>query len=415
MSEYLCPGETVPISREVHLARLANAADICLHCIHRDDTGTLPESVLRSLERCDARQPQRTNSVPEIGPHVSGGLHPALQVTESGVRGRYLNELNRATIARLTDHVGDRWSRRHLEEIGQRSDSDPSMSDARIVVGYDWRASSPDLTVAVVERLRLWGCEIVDVGRVNRPCLDLAMSALDAELGVMITGGRESDVMNGLDVVDPLGQEWPPQVWHKILHEWNRPLGRNVRRAGRFHSLAVTQLCEQRIQALFSGNHFSSDDSLRVAFACGDPLYLQTIGAALLRMNVDVIFPAVDWTNANHEHACNRFREDVRDAHVDLGIAILPDAQTVMACDERGRIFELSAVLERSTEFRFDAVPNFAQWIASAKLDSTGRLCVPGQVPSVDAAWTASLLVHLAKQVNVPLSTLNAKTHRPIS
>src|SRR5262249_46978265 len=78
---YRCPGEEYDITRAVHLARLAASYPKCRNCPHaagavaRDDGTSEEEELFRARD---------------------GALF-----TSEGVRGRYLNELTRATAAQI--------------------------------------------------------------------------------------------------------------------------------------------------------------------------------------------------------------------------------------------------------------------------------------------------------------------------
>ena len=47
---YRCPGQQHPISRAVHLGRLAAFYPACRQCSHRDDTGTLSPRQVEQLQ-----------------------------------------------------------------------------------------------------------------------------------------------------------------------------------------------------------------------------------------------------------------------------------------------------------------------------------------------------------------------------
>ena len=80
-SPYVCPGSTQAVSRAVHLARINAAWPNCDQCEWRTDSEGLAEKTLQATER--------------IRDHRGAGLHR----TEFGVRGPYINELDRRTAA----------------------------------------------------------------------------------------------------------------------------------------------------------------------------------------------------------------------------------------------------------------------------------------------------------------------------
>src|SRR6266404_4181554 len=76
---YRCPGEEYDITRSVHLARLAAFYSKCRNCPHAPD----------STEAGDSGQLHEAND------------SASSLFTSEGVRGRYLNDLSRATAAKI--------------------------------------------------------------------------------------------------------------------------------------------------------------------------------------------------------------------------------------------------------------------------------------------------------------------------
>lgn len=194
---YICPGEKHAIPRPIHLARLAAFYPNCRNCQHRTDTGQLPRSVVERIEHSARRvlvtSPFRTD----------------------GIRGEYLNQFTRKTAARIAAAVADRlWTDRPLTGCTDSLRLDPSSALGRrargplVVIGQDSRASSPDICVGVGASLRKMGCEVVDVGRVSRPCLTFAVDHLKAAAGIYVTGSGGPDSWTGLDILGEKGIPW---------------------------------------------------------------------------------------------------------------------------------------------------------------------------------------------------------------
>ena len=70
-----------------------------------------------------------------------------------------------------------------------------------IVVGRDGRASSPDLSSALIAGLRASGRDVVDVGIVPTPLLYFATHWLPAGSGVMVTGSHNGPEYNGMKLI----------------------------------------------------------------------------------------------------------------------------------------------------------------------------------------------------------------------
>ncbi|HTN02265.1 MAG TPA: hypothetical protein VL132_10325, partial [Planctomycetaceae bacterium] len=149
-AEYLCPGETHPISRSVHLARLAAFYPACRECPCRNETGQLPQELIGRFAETRQRAPRPT------------------WIKGEGVRAVYLNELDRPRTADWAAALALRlWE--DIPRPGRTSPSPPEDPDAAspprrhampsVVVGYDERSSSPDLFAGAVLGLRRMGCQ----------------------------------------------------------------------------------------------------------------------------------------------------------------------------------------------------------------------------------------------------------------
>ena len=55
-TQYRCPGERHPISRAIHLSRLAAFYPACRQCQHRHDTGQLPPQTLQRIQQVERRR-----------------------------------------------------------------------------------------------------------------------------------------------------------------------------------------------------------------------------------------------------------------------------------------------------------------------------------------------------------------------
>src|SRR5690606_20363517 len=144
---YICPGEVHPISRSVHLSRLAAFYPGCRDCPLRCDTGHLPPQTLERLQRTETRVER-----------------PSLSTAE-GVRGIYLNELTRTKSAAIASALAALlWEDAPLMARGEPAGEEPAGRRVRpsVVVGYDERPFSPDLFAGVLSALRRMGCQVVD-------------------------------------------------------------------------------------------------------------------------------------------------------------------------------------------------------------------------------------------------------------
>jgi len=71
----------------------------------------------------------------------------------------------------------------------------------RIVVGYDGRLSSPELTAALVDGLEQSGAEVLSIGRGPTPMTYFAVHHLDADGGIHVTGSHNPPSHNGFKLM----------------------------------------------------------------------------------------------------------------------------------------------------------------------------------------------------------------------
>ncbi len=184
----ICPGETHPISRSVHLARLASFYPRCRDCPLRSETGQLPSNTVKRLQSTERRVERKS------------------LFTAEGVRGVYLNELTRARAGHMAAVLASLlWEESPLgggSDAGRRGHV---RTRPAVVVGHDERPSSPDVVTGVVTSLRRMGCQVIDVGLVTRPCFWFAVDHLQASAGIHVTGAGCEPSWTGLDFVGRSG------------------------------------------------------------------------------------------------------------------------------------------------------------------------------------------------------------------
>ena len=108
-------------------------------------------------------------------------------------------------------------------------------SSKTIYLGMDGRTSGPFIKYALMSGLMSVGCRVVDVGMVPTPALQYAVTAEEADGGVMITASHNPPEYNGIKVVGKDGIEisgedenaiedtyyagrWKPVSWEQV-HE----------------------------------------------------------------------------------------------------------------------------------------------------------------------------------------------------
>ncbi|MCC2624202.1 MAG: phosphoglucomutase [Burkholderiales bacterium] len=89
-----------------------------------------------------------------------------------------------------------------IEDIGKVLGTLAQAAQAKgLVVGYDGRLSSPELSKHLVAGILSSGCDVFDIGEVTTPMVYFANYHLETFSGVMITGSHNPPEYNGLKMV----------------------------------------------------------------------------------------------------------------------------------------------------------------------------------------------------------------------
>ncbi len=215
-SPFVCPGSNTAISRSIHLARLNAAWPGCDQCEWRFDSEGLAE---RTVQETNRIRSQRIDGI---------------RRTEFGIRGPYINDLDRQTAGDLTrifsaclherlsyndPGIGERRGVNlpaQTSNLESENTSATFQSIAPVIVGYDGRSSSVDLAIGVVAASREFGLPVIDIGRCTAASIQEAARSFRECCGAMIvTGAGSPNSWAGLDVFDRSG-DTVPVVWKDV-------------------------------------------------------------------------------------------------------------------------------------------------------------------------------------------------------
>lgn len=340
-TEYLCPGETHPISRAVHLARLAAFYPACRECPHRHDTGQLPQDFVGQFAATQRRAPRPS------------------WLSSEGVRAVYLNELDRP---RAADWAGA-LAQKLWDDVPRQGHASPAPADelaaARptrrlpgpsIVVGYDERPSSPDVFAGAILGLRRMGCEVIDIGLTTKPCWRFAIHHLNASAGIFVTGAGCDPAWTGFDLAGRSGIPFCRDAVLAELEQRSRqPVLRPTRQAG---SVRAFQAMVPYRAGLT--RHFHALRPLRLA--CGQPVGLaprwleQLFSELPCRLSPVVLPIRRRQLDAPGDADVVRVAECVARDGLDLGLVIDDDGERCSVIDETGRLLtrtQLAGLLGR--------------------------------------------------------------------
>ncbi|MFK7779193.1 MAG: hypothetical protein QM501_13890 [Gimesia sp.] len=342
---FQCPGENYPISKAVHLSRLAAFNPICRECPHRTETGNLSPQTVKQLQHI---QMKRTSS------------HSLF--TREGVRGVYLNEINRTQAAQIAGAFSNLlWESLPLKGLAPQKPAahlsktkDHSLErfnseigrGPNVVIGFDERPSSPDIITGVASALRRNGCRVIDLGLTVPAVMSFAMTHLQAQGAIMVTGSQCGPSYTGFEFLRENSQ--PISIGYgleKIQKIHSNGFGRASRQPGSqrtFHPM-------EAYRAQFS-KHFHALRPLKISIACSLRLVKETLNSLFEKLPCQLT-----WVEIPHQKRdlLNPADSDVlkmshhlQTGDFDLGMIIDDDSRCCAFFDESGVLQPLHLIFE---------------------------------------------------------------------
>lgn len=429
-AEYVCPGESHPISHSIHLARLSSFYSKCRECDHRNDIGHNSVHSVRASG----------HPVEASGTSVRRASRTSLLETD-GVRGIYLNDLDRtratewgAALASMlwddepreggTRGQGDKGSGGQAEiddADAARSSSlsvplspcprvpvSPLHSARRgpvVAVGFDERPASPDIVTGVALGLRRMGCQVIDLGQTTAPCFQFAVQHLEAAAGMFVTGAGCDPAWTGFDVVGRSARPW--SMGHR-LEELESRARTGVMRPTR---AAGSQRTFQALVPYEAGlwKHFHALRPLHVACGSATKQFPHIIDRLFARLPCRVTHVTLP---VRRRDLCDEQDSDVRRVAAavvsggqHLGLIVDDDGQRCAFVTERGRLIspgELARILigfERQEHHNLKVVATAA--LAGELAPWLMRLGVEIAISEESAAAVTTKLAESAAQLGV--------------
>jgi phosphomannomutase len=288
-------------------------------------------------------------------------MSDTLMISVSGMRGHVGTDLTPELVARHAAALGA-WVR-----LG-------SEGRAAVVVGRDARTSGPMFAHAAAAGLMSVGVDVVDLGIVPTPTVQLAVEHHGAGAGLILTASHNPIEWNALKFVGPdgifldaadgervrrLAEQGPPRMgWDGIGQVRTDP------EAVRRHLDAIAGLDMIDLTAIRKRRFHIALDCVRGAGSTAMLPLLEMLGCRVSGINLetDGRFPRAPEPVPEN---LGELGELVRTTGADLGFAVDPDVDRLAVVDEKGRAigedytlaFAVRAVLdERSTAARAPVV-----------------------------------------------------------
>lgn len=319
-SQYICPGESHPISRAVHLARLTAFYPACRTCPFRHDTDLLPAQTAKALQETEHRA---------ISPEL---FH------DDGVRGVYLNALGPREVENIAAALAAvLWKQTPLRCGSGPGEPETTVAEAvlpAVVLGYDDRPTAAALALVAAEALRKMSCQVIDIGQTSRPGFWHAAHHLQSAAGVFITGSGCGPAWQGMEFVSreaqPLSRGPAPSAetfsLDDITAEVRDPYQRPTRHGGRQRSFPAQAGYVASLQ-----RHFHALRPLTVCVGCSSPLILRTLTGLFANLPVQLLPISLPVrprdVQQKHDPDVQRLSQAVVNEQADFGLLIDDDGQ----------------------------------------------------------------------------------------
>ncbi|HEU0089839.1 MAG TPA: phosphoglucosamine mutase [Pseudonocardiaceae bacterium] len=211
------------------------------------------------------------------------------------------------------------------------------------VVGRDPRASGEMLEAAVTAGLTSAGADVLRVGVVPTPAVAHLVSALSADLGVMISASHNPMPDNGIKLFSAGGHKLPDAVEDEISARvgagGERPTGARI---GRMRD--VPQAVEGYLDHLLAATPHPLD-GIRLVVDCANGAASALAPQAYQRAGADVVTLHAEPNGVNINDGCgsthlDQVRKAVLEHGATLGIAHDGDADRCLAVDAAGEVVD---------------------------------------------------------------------------
>ena len=269
-------------------------------------------------------------------------MSDTLMISVSGVRGLVGTDLTPEVVARWAAAFGT-WAK------DRRADAPTARRPVRpsIVLGRDARTSGPMFASAATSGLQSVGCDVIDVGLVATPTVQLAVEHHRAAGGIILTASHNPIEWNALKFVGPDGIFLDSVAGTRVRElaagetlpraNYNAIGGVEADRdAISRHLAAVLALRGVDVRAIRRRRFRVALDTVRGAGGAVMPELLERLSCRVTAINLetDGLFPRPPEPVPENLKALGAL---VRRQKTDIGIAVDPDVDRLAIVDEKGR------------------------------------------------------------------------------
>src|SRR5205809_3016628 len=264
-------------------------------------------------------------------------MSDTLMISVSGVRGLVGTDLTPELVARWAAAFG----------VWGKGNGGRGKRKTRIVLGRDARTSGPMFAAAAAAGLLSVGCDVIDVGLVATPTVQLAVEHHRAAGGIILTASHNPIEWNALKFVGPDGIFLDSGAGTRVRE---LAAGDSLPRANynaiggveadanaiSRHLAAVLALRGVDVRAIRRRRFRVALDTVRGAGGAVMPELLERLGCRVSAINLetDGLFPRPPEPVPENLKALGAL---VRRNKADIGIAVDPDVDRLAIVDEKGR------------------------------------------------------------------------------
>ncbi len=225
-----------------------------------------------------------------------------------------------------------------------------SNKNLKVVIGRDARLSGPMIQNIVQNTLTGLGIDVVDLGLSTTPTVEMAVTGLQADGGIILTASHNPKQWNALKLLNDRGEFLSATDGQKLLdiiakNDFNYA---EVDDLGRIETKSNGYI-DEHIAAILSMDEVQTDAIKKAGFKVVVDAINSTGGLAIpklleaLNVSYDCLFCDV---SGNFQHDPEPLEKNLQDimqrvaeTRADLGIVVDPDVDRLALIDENGQMF----------------------------------------------------------------------------
>lgn len=234
------------------------------------------------------------------------------------------------------------------------------VGEGTVVLGRDSRVSGKAIANIFARTLQWMGLDVIDIGIVPTPTVQLMTELFDAQAGVAITASHNPFPWNGIKFIDKTGLFLDAEQVTTVLN--NKKAGEfNFKGSGEFGSYQENdKAIAMHVENVLAIPYIDVDkikarkfkvviDAVNGGGSLALPAMLRALGCEVIEVNCvpDGYFPH---TPEPLPQNLVDLLEAVKSNNADLGLAVDPDADRLAVCDEQGNYLSEEYTLVMAAE-----------------------------------------------------------------